>query len=164
MPLVYYLTSTEDSSMGMRGPCGICIKPCKTLCWIYRRGKLSVGLKGKQRRYRDKLSHPARMPDQTVRCYGTNEVVGEVKGGKGFTDACRLNKNKGAYKCYSSDDISCFLIHLLQQPDLLITESSLLQANSCYQPVTRGTKNSNTSNVDRPHSSGMPLSNTPRKH
>lgn len=25
------------------------------------------------------------MPDQTARCYGTNEVV-EVQGGKGFTD------------------------------------------------------------------------------
>lgn len=37
---------------------------------------------------RDKLSHIARMPGQTVRCYGTKEVVGEVQGRKGFVDIC----------------------------------------------------------------------------
>lgn len=41
---------------------------------------------GEDREVEGQALSTRKVPDQTARCYGTNEVVGEVQGGKGFTD------------------------------------------------------------------------------
>lgn len=90
-------------------------------------------------------------------------MVGEVQGGKGFIDnVSRLKQKQRSSYILLSDYVSCFLIHLLQQPDLLITESSHFRQTPVTNQLPGALKTSNSSR-ESPRSSDMPLTNTPRK-